>query len=967
MQEMQYFGEHLWPGRIGHFGVLLGFVSSLLATLAYFFATNRRDLPEAAIWKKIGRGAFFAHATGTFAIIGMLFFVMTKQYYEYQYVQAHVSEDLPFKYIFSAFWEGQEGSFLLWMFWHIVLGTVLVFKSGSWESPVMATLMSIQAVIGSMILGVYIGFGEDAMRLGSNPTLLLREVMDAPIFANENYVSLIKGNGLNPLLQNYWMTIHPPTLFLGFASTSIPFCFAVAGLWTRRHTEWMKPALSWALFCGAILGTGILMGGAWAYEALSFGGYWAWDPVENMSLVPWIVLIAGIHTNLIARQTGYAIRSTYIYYLLSFVMIVYSTFLTRSGVLGQTSVHAFTEMGLEWQLVFFIAAYLGISIALLATRFRGIPAPVKEEHTASKEFWMFFGSMVLLFSAILITASTSLPVFNKIVQYFDPTFEGRVITDPVDHYNKYQLWIGVFIGLLSGFSQYLRFREFNWESRRNKFLIRTGIATAVAGALTALTTLWISTYTWQYTLLLFCGIFTAVTNLDYILFFLKGNLKTGASAIAHFGFGIMLVGVIASGLNKQIISSNPFVMDGLIEGADEQSLRRNVLLFKGSPTMMSGYEITYTHDTLETYTRQYTVNYKRRDEKGRVEEEFNLHPNILYDKTFTKVASSNPSTKRYAGRDVFTHIASLPQVEMDMDYRKQREDSLKYRLVNIDNRGPKIFLDTVPIEDRDTFVTKQYTLSFDGLDRNPTHPEYKPQAGDLAIGVRMRVERSDDDSVYAIMPVLVLREELLYTYPVQINQLSARVRLNDAIFGQMFTPEDQLKYETLTFKDGEKTTFGGLTLHFKGFNKTPGHPLYKAADGDIAVGASMQVSDANGQTFDAEPVYYIRGSRPFNLKDEVEELGLHLRFVGIDPAQGTISLLAAKTEPRSVNNAPIEIATNSFRSDYIVLEAIEFPGINLFWLGSVMMMLGLGLGMWRRIRSTTPTPVAEPGFSEENG
>ncbi|MDV7399460.1 cytochrome c biogenesis protein CcsA, partial [Arthrospira platensis SPKY1] len=100
----------------------------------------------------------------------------------------------------------------------------------------------------------------------------------------------MQGSGLNPLLQNYWMTIHPPTLFLGFASTAIPFAYAIAGLWTKEHQAWLKPALPWALFSGAILGTGILMGGAWAYEALSFGGYWAWDPVENMSLVPWLIL-----------------------------------------------------------------------------------------------------------------------------------------------------------------------------------------------------------------------------------------------------------------------------------------------------------------------------------------------------------------------------------------------------------------------------------------------------------------------------------------------------------------------------------------------------------------------------------------------------------------------------------------------------------------------------------------------------
>jgi len=967
MQEMQYFGEHLWPGRIGHFGVLLGFVSSLLATVAYFFATTRRNLPEASTWRKIGRGAFIAHAAGTFAIIGMLFFVMTKQYYEYQYVQAHVSEDLPFKYIFSAFWEGQEGSFLLWMFWHIVLGAVLIFKSGSWESPVMATLMSIQAIIGSMILGVYVGFGEDAMRLGSNPTLLLREVIENDLFKNQNYVTLIKGNGLNPLLQNYWMTIHPPTLFLGFASTSIPFCFAVAGLWTRRHTEWLKPALPWALFSGAILGTGILMGGAWAYEALSFGGYWAWDPVENMSLVPWIILIAGIHTNLVARHTGYAIRSSYIYYLLTFVLIVYSTFLTRSGALGKTSVHAFTEMGLEKQLVFFLFAYVGLSIALIAKRYRGIPAPVKEEPAASKEFWMFIGSLVLLFSTVLITVSTSLPVYNLIVQYFKPAFEGRVITDVVDHYNKYQLWIGVFVGLLSGFAQYLRFREFNWEKRMKQFYVRVGSAAVVSAALTGLTMLWINTYNWQFTLLLFSGIFTVVTNLDYLVFYLKGNLKTGASAIAHIGFGLMLVGVIASGLNKKFISSNPFVMEGLIEGADSLKLRRNVMLFKGAPTMMSGYEITYTHDTIETFTRTYTVNYKRRNAQGEVVETFNLHPNILYDKTFSEVASSNPSTKRYVGRDVFTHIASLPQVEMDMDYRRLREDSLNFRMFNIDNRGPVSFLDTVPIKvkgQKDTFVVKQYTLTFEGLERNPTHPEYKPQTGDLAIGVRFRVERSDEDSVYTVMPLLMLREELLYSYPVQINPLSARVRLSEAIFDQLFTAEDQLKYKTLTFKEDEKIAFEGLTLHFTGINQQTSHPLYKPVADDIVMGAAMRITDAAGRPFDAEPVYFIRGNRPFNLKDEVEAIGLHVRFVGVNPEQRTISLAVAKTEPRTVNGAPIEIATNSLRSDYIVLEAIEFPGINFFWLGTVMMMLGMGMGMWRRIKGQKENEVAKDNFEK---
>jgi hypothetical protein len=147
-----------------------------------------------------------------------------------------------------------------------------------WEPGVMTWLSMIQLVLVSMIAGVYFA---DNFRMGSSPFLLLRNSMDAPIFSNPNYLSMITGNGLNPLLQNYWMTIHPPTLFLGFASVSIPFCFAMSGLWQKEHAAWLKPVMPWTLFSTAILGTGILMGGAWAYEALSFGGYWAWDPCRK--------------------------------------------------------------------------------------------------------------------------------------------------------------------------------------------------------------------------------------------------------------------------------------------------------------------------------------------------------------------------------------------------------------------------------------------------------------------------------------------------------------------------------------------------------------------------------------------------------------------------------------------------------------------------------------------------------------
>jgi len=357
-----YNGENLLPGQLGHILILLSFVSGLFAIFSFTKSANTGENS----WNLLGKVGFYLQSISIFGIIGIIFYAMINKMYEYGYVYEHVSDDLPMRYIFSAFWEGQEGSFLLWMFWHAILGMGILKNKHELSPHVMAVLLMVQTFLTSMLLGIYIGTGEEAIKIGSNPLLLLRETMDFPLFSNPEYVSMLKGTGLNPLLQNYWMTIHPPTLFCGFASVTIPFAFAVAGLWSGKHKAWLDPALYWASFSACILGTGILMGGAWAYVALSFGGYWAWDPVENMSLVPWLILVGALHANLISKSTGYSIKTSYLMYILSFVLILYSTFLTRSGVLGETSAHAFTNMGLEWQLVAFMGTFfaLGISACL---------------------------------------------------------------------------------------------------------------------------------------------------------------------------------------------------------------------------------------------------------------------------------------------------------------------------------------------------------------------------------------------------------------------------------------------------------------------------------------------------------------------------------------------------------------------------------------------------------------------------
>ncbi len=939
MNEIQYTGEHLIFGQIGHFFIILSFVASIFGAIAYFNAVQKRNQAISSSWIKFGRLGFWIHGFSVFAIIGIIFYIMANKYYEYSYVFEHVSEDLPYKYILSAFWEGQEGSFLLWMFWHVVLGAILLFKAGKWEAPVLFCFLFVEIFIGTMILGLH--FGE--IKIGSNPMVLFRDTAALPLFAKEDYVLQLAqfADGLNPLLQNYWMTIHPPTLFLGFASTLVPFAYAIGGLWTKDHKEWLSPALKWGLFSGGILGTGILMGSAWAYEALTFGGYWAWDPVENTSLVPWLVMLAGIHTNLIAKSTGYSIKSTYLFYLLSFLLIVYSTTLTRSGVLGDTSVHAFTEMGLENQLLIFIFSIVLLCAYHMIKGFPSVAKHEKEEAFFSKEFWMFIGSLILIFSSVLITFTSSIPVYNKVAGLFNYDLGLTSPIEPVEHYNKYQLWIAIFIGLFSAFAQYLRYKASNWDNRKSKVLKHVGVCLLLAGLVSYLTTLWIEVNAWQYIMMMFFAYFTIFANLDVLLTFTKYNKTKLASFTAHAGFGIMLIGILASGLNKKHISTNAFAQRGLLP---DDMLGKNVLLLKDSPMHINGYKVTYTGDSIVDNTRYFKVNYQRIDKNGNTYEEFNLAPNALYDSKFTKIAAYNPSTKRYLTKDIFSHIAGLPPGESDIEEAKAREDSLNWRTFETLIGEDLVFSDTVKING-DSLYIKKFKAQITGINKSPEHPEYEQEAGDIALGIKMNVQFLEKEQVHEIEPVIVVRSSLLYNYPAQINDIALKIKLNENTLSETYLLEDQLSYQDFNFNQGQSINFNGKKITFAGFEQKPIHPDYIAEEGDIAVAATLQIESDN-QVRTASPVFLIRGNRPFNLKAEVEELGLHFRFTKIDPNSGKIYISIAAQE--SPGKLPFEIATNSFRSDYIVLEAIEFPGINLFWLGTIMMMLGLFFGMFMK-------------------
>ena len=948
MTWIQYAGEHLAAGMAGRALVVLAFVAAVLSTIAGWRATQlARGGERDTGWGQLSGVAFGVMGVSIAAVIALLLVMMTGPFYEYQYVQQHVNDELPFRYVFTAFWEGQEGSFLLWMLWHAVLGGVVWATAGPrWRLPVVTVIAGVQVVLTSMLLGSYLPLGEGA-RIGSSPFLLLREVMDAPIFGQSDYVDLIEGTGLNPLLQNYWMIIHPPTLFLGFASTVVPFAFAVAGLWLGRHRDWLAPALRWALFSAGVLGVGILMGGAWAYEALNFGGYWAWDPVENTSLVPWLLLIAGIHTNLVARATGHSVRSTYAFYLLGFVGVLYSSLLTRSGLLGETSVHAFTEMGLEAQLIALVGTFTVLGGGMLAWRWREIPTKAKEERADSREFWMFLGSLVLLFSAGMITASTSLPVVNKLGDALGLGWGHLTINEPVAHYNKYQLWVGVFMGTFTALAQYLRWRGTSLGQRRG-LLTRLGAEAGLALVLALLTAEQLLVQGYHFTALAFAGYWAVFANLDYLVTSRVALWQRAGSVTAHVGFGVLLLGVLLSGLNQRKISQNSFAMEGLL---DEEKIGKNVFLVKGLPMIINGYEVTYLRDTLIGNRRDFAIQYRELSPGGSpLGEPFVLEPYALYTNDFSKIASTNPDTRHYWAHDVFTHVAALPPAQQSAEQAKMFEDTLDFH--------------RYLLQPGETIESPKHKLTLLELIDDPVHPDYQPEPGDLALGARVQVTRRSYDTSQVAEPVVVLRENLVYSYPAQIDAMNARVRLPEEAFAARFDAEQSTDYTAAQLLPGEEVRVDGYRFTFRGFDRNAGHPAYRAEPGDVAVNAMLTaVPLGGGQTVALAPLYFIRGTMPADHKAVAVEEGLHARLVGIDPNTGRADLRVAVNPQTAATAVPVEFAENSSRADWIVLEATVFPGINLFWGGSIAMLLGLFVSMGfriaerRRLRQSTPSPV----------
>ncbi len=538
---------------LGGILVKVTFVLCLTSVLSYFLH-HLRGTPGALT---LGR---WTYRFAALAIVGtaatLLTLILTHQF-QYAYVWSYSSRELSTPLLVSTFYAGQEGSFMLWTLFTSLIGLFLIRHSGKmgYESAVMS-------IYGLITLSLVL------MLIAKNPFTYVWDNWAGEV--KEGFVPA-NGRGLNPLLQNYWMVIHPQVLFSGFAAMAVPYSYAVAALMKRDYARWIKPATPWLAFAGLVLGLGIMMGGFWAYETLGWGGYWGWDPVENSSLVPWLVCIAALHTTLSQRKTGGFIRTNLVLTMLTFMMVLYSTFLTRSGVLGDTSVHSFVDPGMwvYWLLISLIVVFLGIGAALLVSRWKEIPWPKIHRQSStsqfldyftSREFALFLGASALFLLAILISFGTSTPVITDILQ-------GKKSAIDISFYATWSVPFGIAIGLLTGLAQVL------WWSKSDRRSVLRSLSTPLFLALVS--TIVVSVLvlpTFGMTFVLFGAFFALFSNIQVGARVVRGNPKFMGGAVAHVGLAIMILGFVASSAydNKQTVS-----------------------LARGTPVETLGYRLTY--------------------------------------------------------------------------------------------------------------------------------------------------------------------------------------------------------------------------------------------------------------------------------------------------------------------------------------------------------------------------------------
>ena len=361
--------------------LLGGGLTAALAAMAICFA---QKIPSARL-VKICAGA----SAGLIAAASLLLWILIfENDFSVEYVASYSSTTLPTLYKVSAFWAGQQGSFLLWLLIHAAAGTVLTFRRTN--AAALGIFFLLQSVLVLLVLA-------------KSP------------FA-EHPAQVFEGVGLNPLLQDFWMAIHPPIIFVGYALLAVPFALSLGALLTEPASRsWLEDARKWTLTAWSFLGAGIFIGGYWAYKVLGWGGYWGWDPVENSSLVPWLLSGVLLHLINLARKKPAVLSVAHVAATFTYALVLYGTFLTRSGVLGDFSVHSFAGSSIGVSIALANALVLIGGLAIIFVKAKSLPQGKMYDTHGESAFAVLLGCLLLIFVAAIVWIGMSMPLLSQLI------------------------------------------------------------------------------------------------------------------------------------------------------------------------------------------------------------------------------------------------------------------------------------------------------------------------------------------------------------------------------------------------------------------------------------------------------------------------------------------------------------------------------------------------------------------------
>ncbi len=432
--------------------ILIGELSLWVALLMAAWSTTvsfaggslrRNDLVDSGV-----RGLYATFAMVVLAAIGLWTALLTKDF-SLEYVASHISTNMPTVYIFTAFWSGQAGSMLFWALILSMYSTIAIATSRR-RAPELTPWAT--GTLSAILL-----FFIATTCFKANP------------FSRLDFIP-VDGRGMNPQLQNPGMAIHPPNLYLGYVATAIPFAFAIAALFTRRlDAEWLGIVRRWTLLSWFFLTIGIVLGMWWAYVELGWGGYWAWDPVENSSFLPWLTNTAFLHSIMIQEKRGMLRKWNVVLVVVSFLLAIFGTFITRSGVVE--SVHSFAQSPVgTWFGVFFFLS-TGVTIYLVGSRLHDLEATAELESMVSREAAFLYNNLVLCGIGFAVLWGTVFPILSEWAR-------NTKITVGPPFFNAVNIPLGLLLLLLTGVGPLIAWRRASVSNLKRQFAgpAATGLA-----------------------------------------------------------------------------------------------------------------------------------------------------------------------------------------------------------------------------------------------------------------------------------------------------------------------------------------------------------------------------------------------------------------------------------------------------------------------------------------------------------